>query len=104
MTSHGWITVTDDTDSLKPQTPDNITWMEVAQAGNGVEAEIIAGLLRTADIPTHIESLFNLPGVFFGQSAPGRVFVPAQYYEVALELLYDEDDEFPELDEPGIIP
>ena len=94
----------DSPDALTPQNPDKITWMEVAQAGSGVEAEIIAGLLRTAGIPTHIESLFNLPGVFFGQSAPGRVFVPAQHYESALELLDDDDgDSPPELDEPGIL-
>lgn len=84
-----------------PAQPD-VTWMEVAQAFNGFEAEIIVGLLRTANIPTYIENnLFGLPSTVLGQSSPRRIFVPLAFYEEALALLAD-DDEPPALDEPSI--
>jgi hypothetical protein len=96
-----------------PSLPDDDTWMEVAQTLNHFESEIIAGLLRTADIPVYIENNpMGLPSTFFGMSSPGRVYVPARFYELALDLLdnsddlLDEgDDDFPPaLDEPSIRP
>jgi hypothetical protein len=93
--------------------PDDDTWIEVAQTLNQFESEIIAGLLRTADIPVYIESNpMGLPSTFFGIGSPGRVYVPAQFYQLALDLLDSSDDlldesdnDFPPaLDEPSIRP
>jgi len=78
------------------------TWIEVAQAGSSMEAEMIAGLLRTADIPVYVESVRGLPSIFGHLADPCRVFVPEPYYEAALDLL--DDDNLPALDEPRIQP
>jgi hypothetical protein len=82
---------------------DKIVWMEVALTAGEMEAQIIAGLLRTAEIPSYIENGGGLLSTLaFGQMGlPARVFVPEAYYETALDLL-DEDDDIPSLDEPGI--
>jgi len=79
------------------------TWIEVAQTFGEMEAQIIAGLLRTADIPAYIEQGGGLSASAFGQiGLPVRVYVPEAYYESALDLL-DESDVPPSLDGPGII-
>ena len=80
------------------------TWMEVAQTIGEVEAQIIAGLLNTAEIPTYIENGSGLSASAFGTMIlPGRIYVPQEYYEAALDLLDENEDLFPPaLDEPGI--
>lgn len=76
------------------------TWIEIAQASSRAEAEIIAGLLRGADIPVYIEPMQAVPVAVFGDLGLGmRLFVPETQYDEACDLL---DDDLPALDTPGI--
>jgi len=82
---------------------DKIVWVEVAQATDLLEAEVIAGLLRTEEIPSYIEQSGGLSAsAFGGMGLPARVYVPEEFYDTALDLLDEDDDSPPALDEPGI--
>lgn len=81
-------------------------WAIVAYASNLFEAEVIGGLLKTADIPYHIHQTGN--GLILGLP-PGTmglimVVVPIRYEDEARALLDDPtlDDSFLPLDEPPI--
>ncbi|PJF43062.1 MAG: hypothetical protein CUN55_09290 [Phototrophicales bacterium] len=81
-------------------------WALVAYANSLFEAEVIGGLLKTANIPYHIHQTgvglaFGLPPGAMGLI---MVIVPIEYEEEALLLLDDPtlDDSFLPLDEPPI--
>ena len=77
-------------------------WIEIAQAATEMEGEIIAGLLRSADIPVYMERASNvMPAIFGNYMIPQRLYVPETHYEEAC-LLLDDYDDTPALDEPGI--
>lgn len=78
------------------------TWIEIAQTSNLLEGEVIAGLLRSADIPVYMENAANvMPAIFGHYVTPQRLYVPETHYEEAC-LLLDDYDDTPTLDEPGI--
>lgn len=85
----------------------NEDWTIVAETTGMVEAEIIAGLLRTADIPCYIhqESVGRVMGLSLGAIGMVTVMVPTAFEEEALALLDDPamDDFPPQLDEPTIM-
>ena len=88
-----------------PEKPDDDkppVMIEVAQAMNGLLAEIIAGRLRASNIPVYVEQASALPSAVFGQSGMARIYVPEDLYEIALDLLEDDDELGTMLDEPGI--
>lgn len=81
-------------------------WVVVAYANSLFEAEVIAGLLKTANIPYHIHQqgvglAFGLPPGSMGLIA---VVVPTKYEEEAIALLDEPllDDMPPSLDGPTI--
>ncbi len=81
-------------------------WAIVAYANTLFEAEVIGGLLKTADIPYHIHQsglglAFGLPPGTMGLI---MVVVPISYEDEALALLDDPllDDSFLPLDGPTI--
>jgi hypothetical protein len=80
-------------------------WTVVAHATGLIEAEIIAGLLRTAEIPYLIrqESVGRVLGLTIGLGMV-TVLVPSQYEAEALALLDEPslDDLPPMLDEPPL--
>lgn len=82
------------------QSNDN-TWVQVAEVYGNFHAEVIAGLLRTNDIPTYIESRSGMPSVLGHMGDLQRVYVPEKYFDIALDLLEDNDDQL-SIDEPGI--
>lgn len=84
----------------KPSTPPQQDWIQVASAMGELEAEVIAGLLRSSDIPVYMESTNIMPAIFGQAGAMKRIYVPEKYYDFALDLLDDSD--LPALDEPGI--
>lgn len=85
--------------------PDD-TWIMVDEVIGVIQAEIVAGLLRSHGIPVYID-LDNTGSIFpssaFGSlTGKASIFVPESYYQATLALL-SEEDEPPALDEPGII-
>ena len=81
-------------------------WIIVAYAMGIEEAEIVAGLLRSFEIPVFIqqEALGRAFGLTFGALGAIRLLVPARFEQAALALLEDdEDDPSTLLDEPPII-
>lgn len=91
-----------------PSPRPNDTWMLVAETIGTIQGEIVAGLLRSNEIPVYVDmdnagSLF--PSSAFGQlQGLVRLYVPEEYYEAALLLLEETDPDTPELDEPSIKP
>ncbi len=85
----------------------NEEWTVVAETNGIVEAEIIAGLLRTADIPYYIqqESVGRVIGISLGAIGRVSVLVPTKFEAVAMALLDEPtmDDFPPQLDEPTIM-
>ncbi|NDJ86082.1 MAG: DUF2007 domain-containing protein [Chloroflexi bacterium] len=81
-------------------------WVVVAYATGQVEAEIIAGRLRTADIPVYIhqESVGRVLGLSMGSLGMITVLVPARHEDEALSLLDEPtlDDLPPQVDGPTI--
>ena len=69
-------------------------WFVVATAQGQIHAAIIAGLLETADIPTHIyhESAGAAIGLTVGALGMTRILVPEAYYDTALLLLEENED------------
>ena len=81
-------------------------WVVVAHATGPVDGEIIAGLLRTANIPYYIqqESIGRIYGLSFGALGMVTVLVPIDYEREAVALLDEPnlDDYPPQLDESPI--
>ncbi len=84
----------------------NADWVVVAYAADRLEAEIVAGLLRSFEVPVFIqqEAMGRIFGLNLGQLGMIRILVPAAYEPVALTLL-EEDDPNPDtlLDDGNII-
>jgi hypothetical protein len=84
----------------KRQGPDQKTWYVVAYAVSMTDAEIPAGLLRSAGIPVFLfreaAGSSAIP-VSVGLLGGVRVAVPEAYYAEAMALLDFEDDDFDEL-------
>jgi hypothetical protein len=78
-------------------------WILVDEVLGSLNANLVAGLLRSYNIPVYIDTDLT-SSIFLGDlSIPARVFVPEAYYEQAVRLLDDdEDDDLPALDEPAI--
>ena len=74
------------------------TWVQVSETIGNLQAEITAGLLRTQNIPVYVDvgsahTIF--PGSAFGPlSGIVRIFVPEEYYEIAISLLNADDEDF----------
>lgn len=88
---------------LRPrrQPPEN-SWTVVAESVSSFEAEVIAGLLRTAGIPVFIQQDggARAMGLTIGMGAI-RVLVPSPFEAEAMALLA-EDESPPQIDEPAI--
>lgn len=73
------------------------TWIQVAETWGDIESAVVVGLLHAANIPTYIDQNAVFPIAALGQlGGPGKVYVPATFYELALSLLdedIDTDDE-----------
>lgn len=75
---------------------DDSEWVEVAATGNDEEAALIAGLLRSEDIPCEVE----LPSggspwpENLGAFGVSRVMVPPERAEQARELIARREREF----------
>lgn len=80
-------------DPIKKRGPDRETWCVVAYAVGMTDAEIPAGLLRTAGIPVYLfrEALASsaLP-LSVGRIGGVQVAVPETFYAEAMALLDDE--------------
>ncbi|MBI5928989.1 MAG: DUF2007 domain-containing protein [Chloroflexi bacterium] len=89
---------------LRPrrQKPPEKSWTVVADCTSSFEAEVIAGLLRTAEIPVFIQQdgAARAMGITMGLGAI-RVLVPTPYEAEAMALLA-EDETPPLIDEPAI--
>lgn len=69
-------------------------WAVVKVVGTDEEAEVIAGFLRSREVPTEIESLlFHQEPVNFGRLGEVRIRVPAEFEAEALRLLDEGDPE-----------
>lgn len=81
-------------------------WVAVAYAADRLEAEIVAGLLRSFEVPVFIqqEAMGRIFGLSLGQLGMIKILVPAAYEHVAVTLL-EEDDPDPNtlLDDGNII-
>ncbi|MCB9438135.1 MAG: DUF2007 domain-containing protein [Anaerolineales bacterium] len=68
-------------------------WVVVAEVMGMMEAEIIAGLLRTAEIPCHLhqEGIGAAFGVSAGPMGFIKVLVPSQFADDAFALLDDDE-------------
>lgn len=82
---------------------DKPNWIMVAETLGQEESALIVGLLKSADIPAYVDTSSTISAAFGIVGGPGRVFVPEEYYEAALDMLDDEDDDLPSIDEPSII-
>lgn len=88
-----------------PTSKPHDTWIMVDAVIGTLQADIVAGLLRSHGIPVYID--LDNAGSLFPSSAFGSligkasIFVPESYYEMALALLAEENEP-PALDEPGI--
>jgi hypothetical protein len=78
--------------------PDKRTWYVVAQTSDMASAEIVAGLLRSANIPVFLfrEAISSALPLAYGLLGGVEVAVPEAYYGEARALL---DADFEELDE-----
>lgn len=84
--------------------PGPTEWVVVAHAVGQEQAAILAGLLRSNEIPVFIqqEAAGRALGLTMGALGMIRVLVPTQFEAAALSLL-EEDDPASQLDEPPII-
>ncbi len=73
--------------------PDNRPWYVVATAYGEAEAAIVAGLLKTAGIPTWVywESAGRALGLTMGVLGTTDILTPEEYYEEAMVLLEGDD-------------
>ncbi len=91
---------------LKPRKPNHDgDWVVVAHATGQTEAEIVAGRLRTEDIPCYIhqEGIGRVLGLSVGLGLV-TVLVPIQFEDEAVALLDDVsmDDLPPQIEDPPI--
>lgn len=82
-------------------------WVVVAHATGPVSAEIVGGVLKTANIPYIIqqESVGRVLGLSIGSLGMITVLVPIKYEQEAVALLDEpnlDDYSAPQLDEPPI--
>lgn len=68
-------------------------WVVVAYAADRLEAEIVAGLLRSFEVPVFIqqEAMGRIFGLTLGALGMIKILVPAQFEAVAFTLLDDEE-------------
>ena len=67
-------------------------WATVRTVGTDQEAELIAGYLRSCDVPAEVESLlFHQEPVTFGRLGEVRIRVPADRRAEAESLLAERD-------------
>jgi hypothetical protein len=67
-------------------------WAIVRTVGTDEEAELIAGYLRSCEVPAEVESLlFHQEPVTFGRLGEVRVRVPAERRTEAERLLAERD-------------
>lgn len=69
---------------------ENTKWPVVFETGDQIEAELIRGLLTSAEIPVVLStSGLKTMAVFLGHSAPGRILlkVPPDQEALAREIL-----------------
>lgn len=82
------------------------SWYVVAQTYGRTEAEIIAGVLKTAGIPFYIqqESIGHVFGIVHGMMGQVNVLVPQRFADEAIALLDTPtlDDTLPGLEGPTI--
>jgi hypothetical protein len=77
-------------------------WAVVRTVGTDEEAALIAGYLRSCEVPTQVESLlFHQEPVNFGRLGEVRVRVPAERADEARRLLAERDDLEPLADGDG---
>lgn len=71
-----------------------VDWQLLCVAPNTMEATFIQGRLQSADIPVRVagESMAELYGLTFGDLAQVKVYVPAQRWAEAQQLLQAEMD------------
>lgn len=64
-------------------------WQLLRTVGNDIEANMIRGILETAGIPSRIEaeSATRLYGITSGALGGVRIYVPADAWETAQEIL-----------------
>ena len=75
----------------------NDEWVTVRTVGTDQEAELIAGWLRSCELPAEVESLlFHQEPVTFGRLGEVRVKVPADRRAEAERLLAERDAAGPE--------
>lgn len=81
-------------------------WVIVAHATGPAIGEILAGVLRTANIPhyVHQETVGRVIGLSIGTIGMVTIHVPQAYEKEAIALLDDPtlDDYPPQIDEPSI--
>jgi hypothetical protein len=75
--------------ALTKRGPDDRLWYIVAQAGGMADAEITAGLLRSARIPVYLfrEAINSALPLTVGLFGGVEIAVPEAYYAEALALL-----------------
>jgi Putative prokaryotic signal transducing protein len=80
------------------QAEDGTTWVEIADAPNSDEAQLIQGFLEAEDIEAQVEhaeaSLFPTN---VGALGDVRVYVPQDQVDVALQILSQREKEFARL-------
>ncbi|HEX3054370.1 MAG TPA: DUF2007 domain-containing protein [Aggregatilineaceae bacterium] len=88
-----------DENAIVKHTLNGNTWYVVDRAPDMSNAEITAGLLRTAGIPVMLlrEAAGTAIPVMFGLLGGVDVVVPEAYYAEALALLDQDDDTIGEL-------
>lgn len=82
--------------------PDKKTWYVVEQAIDMTSAQVVAGLLRSANIPVFLirEAINSALPLMYGPLSGVEIAVPEAYYAEARALL-DADFEEPDALEPG---
>ncbi len=87
--------MSDNDQALTRRGPDQRTWYIVAHATSMVQAEIPAGLLRSADIPVFLfrEAGSTAIPVSYGLLGNIDIAVPEEFYAEALALLEEGDSE-----------
>ena len=82
-------------------------WVVVAYASDRLEAEIVAGLLRSFEVPVFIqqEAVGRIFGLTLGTLGMIKILVPAQFEAVAFTLLDEEEQPDPNtlIDDGNII-
>lgn len=87
----------ENTQIVKRRGPDDRMWFIVAEAMGVTDAEIVAGLLRSAGIPVYLfrEALGTAMPLTVGLVGGVQVGVPEAYYAEAKALLESDQDTAP---------